>query len=200
MNYIKILLKRFPPLANDLISYMSIRNAVPDVPFEKMYKCDQQFRLRRARDHRRSWATIDGQLWLQFVATGGHSVTQNTPRMSYTVNRPCYDYNFKSYCTRINCIYNHTCIRCGKFHPSVYCQQSFNNFAILVAIQLDHHTLHIDIHQICGWKARLYNQLTAILMPRELGKTLIFVLSQKLPYFLDSHSVYTKCKIKMFLK
>jgi hypothetical protein len=63
-------------------------------------------------------------LWLQFVATGGHSVTQNTPRMSYTVNRPCYDYNFKSYCTHINCIYNHTCIRCGKFHPSVYCQQS----------------------------------------------------------------------------
>ena len=165
-----------------------------------MYKYDQQFHLRKTRDHRRSWATIDDQLWLQFVAIGGHSVAQNTPRMSYTVNRPWYDSNFKSYCTRINCIYNHTCIRCGKFHPSVYCQQSFNNFAILVAIQLDHHTLHIDIHQICGWKARLYNQLTAILMPRELGKTLIFVLSQTLPDLLDSNSVYTKCKIKTFLK
>jgi hypothetical protein len=45
LNYIKILLKRFPALANDLISYMSIiRSAVPDVPFEKMYKYDQQFR------------------------------------------------------------------------------------------------------------------------------------------------------------
>ena len=77
LNYIKILLKRFPALANDLISNMSIiRNAVPDVPFVKMYKYDQQFRLRMARDHRRSWSTIDGQLWLQFVATGGHSVTQ----------------------------------------------------------------------------------------------------------------------------
>jgi hypothetical protein len=70
LNYIKILLKRFPALANDLISYMSIiRSAVLDVPFEKMYKFDQQFRLRMARDHRRSWATIDGQT--QFVATGG---------------------------------------------------------------------------------------------------------------------------------
>ena len=35
-NYKKILLKGFPALANDLISYMSIiRSAVPDVPFEK---------------------------------------------------------------------------------------------------------------------------------------------------------------------
>jgi hypothetical protein len=58
LNYIKILLKRFPALANDLISYMSIiRSAIPDVPFKKMYKYDQQFRLRMARDHRRSWAT-----------------------------------------------------------------------------------------------------------------------------------------------
>ena len=123
------MLKTFPALANDLISCMSIiRSAVPDVPFEKMYKYDQQFRLRMARDNRRSWATIDGQLWLQFVATGGHSVAQNTPRMPYTVNKPCYDYNFKSYCTRINCIYNHTCIRCGKFHPSVSCPKSFNTF------------------------------------------------------------------------
>ena len=76
----------------------------------------------------RSWATIDGQLWVQFVATGGHCVTQSTPRMSYTVNRPCYDYNLKSYYTRINCIYNHTWIRCGKFQPSVYCPQLFNTF------------------------------------------------------------------------
>jgi hypothetical protein len=36
LNYKKILLKGFPALANDLISYMSIiRSAVPDVPFEK---------------------------------------------------------------------------------------------------------------------------------------------------------------------
>jgi hypothetical protein len=86
------------------------------------------YHLKKMYKYDRSWATIDGQLWLQFVATGGHSVAQSTPRMSYIVNRPCYDYNFKSYCTRINCIYNHTCIRCGKFHPSVYCPQSFNTF------------------------------------------------------------------------
>ena len=34
-NYIKILLKKIPALANDLISYMFIiRSSVPDVPFE----------------------------------------------------------------------------------------------------------------------------------------------------------------------
>ena len=96
MNYIQILLKIFPALVNDLISYMSIiRSAIPDVPFEKCTRMTQQFRLRMARDHRRSWAIIDGQLWLQCVATGGYSVTQSTPCMSYTVNRPCYDYNIK---------------------------------------------------------------------------------------------------------
>ena len=52
-----------------------------------------------------------------------------------------------------------------------------------MTIQLDHQTLNIDIHQIGGWKARLYNQLTAILMPRELRKTLILVLGQTLPDF-----------------
>jgi hypothetical protein len=81
LNYIKKLLKKIPALANVLISYMFIiRSAVPNVPFEKMY--DQQFRLRMTRDHRRSWATIDGQFWLQFAATGGHSVTQSTPKTS----------------------------------------------------------------------------------------------------------------------
>jgi hypothetical protein len=112
-----------------------------------------------------------------------------------------FNFAFCSYCTRIDCIYI-------IIHVSVVV--TFTNrfivnshliiFAILVTIQLDHQTLHIDIHQICGWKARLYNQLTSIIMPRELGKTLIFVLSQTLPDILDSNSVYTKCKIKMFLK
>ena len=26
----------------------------------------------------------------------------------------------------MNCIYNHTCIRCGRFHPLVHCPQSVN--------------------------------------------------------------------------
>ena len=43
-------------------------------------------------------------------------------------------------------------------------------FAILVAIQIDHQTLHTYIQQTYGWKARLYNQLTTIDMPREQGK------------------------------
>jgi hypothetical protein len=177
---------------------MSItRSAATNVPFEKMYKYDQQFRLRMARDHRRSWATIDGQLWLQFVATGGHSVTQNTPRMSYTVNQRVM--------TIISKVIVHVYIVYIIIHVSVvvnFTHRFIVNshlilFAILVTIQLDHQTLHIDIHQICEWKARLYNQLTAIIMPRERGKTLIFVLGQTLPDVLDSSSVYTKCKIKM---
>ena len=104
-----------------------IRGAISDVPFEKLYKYDQQFRLRMARDHTRSWAVIDGQLWLQFVATGNHVAYSNTARAA--LNRPCYDYNFKTYCTRMNCMFIHTCIRCGKFHPIVYCplaQFSYN--------------------------------------------------------------------------
>jgi hypothetical protein len=165
---------------------------------KKMY--DQQFRLILARDHRRSWTTIECQLWLQFAATGGHSVTQNTPRMSYTVNRPCYDYNFKSYCTCINCIYNHTCIRCGKFHPSVYCQQLFNTFRKPGSYRVRPPNIAHRYSPNMRMENRLYNQLTAIIIPRELGKILILVLGQTLPDFLDSNSVYTNYKIKMFLK
>jgi hypothetical protein len=56
------------------------------------------------------------------------------------------------------------------------------------------------IYSIWHTRCVLCYTVTAIIMPRELGKTLIFVLGQTLPDFLDSNSVYTKCKIKMFLK
>lgn len=115
----KILLQRFPDLANELISYMTIIRGA-SVPFENVYKYDKQFLLRKARDHMRVRDVIDGQLWLQFIAVGINHV-QQTSSTSHTVNKPCYDYNFKGVCTRMNCIYSHSCIRCSQFHPLMYC-------------------------------------------------------------------------------
>ena len=100
----KILLQRFPELANELISYMTF---IRGVPFENVYKFDMQFRLRKARDHMRAWDVIDGQLWLQFIAVGINHVPQTSSYTSHTVISPCYDYNFKAVCTRMNCVYSH---------------------------------------------------------------------------------------------
>lgn len=66
-----------------------------------------QFRLRKARDHMRAWDVIDGQLWLQFIAVGINHVPQTSSYTSHTVISPCYDYNFKAVCTRMNCVYSH---------------------------------------------------------------------------------------------
>ncbi|CAC5407839.1 unnamed protein product [Mytilus coruscus] len=83
LNYMKILLQRFPDLANELITYMTIIRRA-SVPFENVYKYDKQFRLRKARDHMRAWDVIDGQVWLQFIAVGIKHVQQTSSYTSHS--------------------------------------------------------------------------------------------------------------------
>jgi hypothetical protein len=75
-NFSKILIQKHPLLASDLLTYMSIiRDAVADTPFERMYQYDRQFRLRVAQNHIKSWAQIDGFLWLHFIAKCAQGVS-----------------------------------------------------------------------------------------------------------------------------
>ena len=116
INYAKVIIERHPLLASDLYSYMSIiRGASTDAPFSRVYMYDQQFRLRISVNQTRSWSQIDGNLWLRFIAKGALG------SQSVSQQRPCYDYNFKKSCFRYNCIYKHTCFKCGGFHPAVIC-------------------------------------------------------------------------------
>ena len=78
-----------------------IRGAVA----ERIYQYDRQFRLRVAQNHIKSWAQIDGFLWLQFIAKGAQGVSNAAVHDNLT--KPCFNYNFKGVCHRFNCIYKH---------------------------------------------------------------------------------------------
>ena len=123
LNYAKVLTEKHSLLAGDLFMYMSIiRGALSDATFDRVYTYDQQFRLRVSLNPTRSWAQIDGVLWLRFVAKGASGM----PIQNVNINsqqKPCFDFNFKKGCFRFNCIYRHLCIKCNGIHPAVLCSQ-----------------------------------------------------------------------------
>lgn len=99
----------------ELLKYMTvIRGAAVNNPIQRWATYDIQFRLRMSRDPSRSWATIDGHLWLSCGLSGDLSATSLT-------SGPCYEYNFKGFCARLNCGYSHTCIKCKVQHPASNC-------------------------------------------------------------------------------
>jgi hypothetical protein len=100
INNANVMIDRHHLLAGYSLSYMSIiRGAVVDAHFNRVYQCDQQFRLRIAYNQTRTMSQIDGNLWLQFIARGtpdnGSSTTAQFPVSS---QKPCYDFNFKKGC------------------------------------------------------------------------------------------------------
>ena len=118
-NYSKVLIQRHPSLASDLFTYMSlIRGATSDAPFDRIYQYDRQFRLRVSQNHTKSWAQIYTFLWLQFIAKGAQGVVYPMNSSSY---QPCYNYNFKGECKRMNCTFRHNCMKCSLMHPAMFC-------------------------------------------------------------------------------
>ena len=99
----------------ELLIYMTIiRGAAMNNPIHKWLEYDTQFRLRMSKDPSKNWATIDGHLWLSCGLFGDLSaVTQYAA--------PCYEYNFKGVCSRPNCAYAHTCMKCRVTHPACTC-------------------------------------------------------------------------------
>ena len=117
ISYSQVLIERHPHKASELFSYIAIiRSAASQCSIEKWYTYDQQFRLRVARDHTKSWGCIDSQLWLQFVALG-------IQKPQIQTNNKCYDFNFKGECHRYNCVYKHICIKCSMNHPALLCRK-----------------------------------------------------------------------------
>ena len=67
-----------------------------------------------------AWNSIDGELWLRFIATSvGRS--KSIPPQRTKTNLYCYDYNYKGSCSKLNCTYKHACLECQLQHPSIYC-------------------------------------------------------------------------------
>ena len=132
-----------------------IRGAVSDAPFEKVYHYDQQFRLRISQNPTKSWSQIDGNLWLRFIAKGA-SGGQVTPAVSVqSLQKPCFDFNFKKGCFRSNCIFKHSCLKCNGMHPSVLC----NSFK--TSYNFNQHTV-----RKMAPRSGVQNQIRPMLPPR----------------------------------
>ncbi|KAJ8303595.1 hypothetical protein KUTeg_019991 [Tegillarca granosa] len=76
---------------------------------------DEQFRLRKAVDPSSSWGQVDTELWLKYML--------DTVQPSYpqTGHSKCFEFNYKSTCSRHLCNYQHSCIRCSGDHPITTC-------------------------------------------------------------------------------
>lgn len=115
INYIIIYSGKHKDKTIDLLKYMAIiRGAAINNPIHKWLEYDTQFRLRMSKEPTKNWATIDGHLWLSCGLAGDLSAVAQAAA-------PCYEYNFKGVCSRLNCSYAHTCIKCKVSHPASTC-------------------------------------------------------------------------------
>lgn len=117
INFIIVYIQKHSEKMSDILRYLTIiRETATSNPLQKWLSYDEQFRLRMSKDPTKSWANIDGHLWLMCALTG-NMVTKEQKSMS------CYDFNFKGFCIKTNCFYTHTCIRCNMGHPILTCGQ-----------------------------------------------------------------------------
>ena len=119
INFISIYIEKHPEKVVDLLKYLVIiRDTASDNQIQKWIAYDQQFCLRMSKNPHKSWSTIDGHLWPICGLTG--SAYNKDPSTS---NSACYDYNYKGFCSRMNCFYSHLCIKCSMSHPINACSQ-----------------------------------------------------------------------------
>ncbi|VDH91302.1 Hypothetical predicted protein [Mytilus galloprovincialis] len=117
----------------ELLKYMSVvRLGAKKNPNNLGWKLyDEQFRLRKALDPASSWAIVDSELWLLYMADS--SGTQNLEVVSsgyntFSANRnvnkksKCYAFNYNGKCFNSFCQYSHACIQCHGVHSVINCQ------------------------------------------------------------------------------
>lgn len=127
LNYMSVLIENHPNKAGELIRYMTIiRNVADEIPSSRWIMYDQQFRLRVSRNPSRVWSSIDGELWLRFISTPVARINQ-TPRANIP-EACCYDFNYKGFCRRKNCIFRHSCLKCRMQHPSKNCTSNMGSY------------------------------------------------------------------------
>ena len=120
INNANVMIEKHPLLAGYLLSYMSIISGyVVDASFNSADQYDQQFRLRIAYNQTRTWSQIDGNIWLQFIAKGALGNRSSTAaQFPVSSQKPRYDFSFKKGCFKTNCLFKHSCIKCGGMHSS----------------------------------------------------------------------------------
>ncbi|VDI70629.1 Hypothetical predicted protein [Mytilus galloprovincialis] len=92
---------------------------------------DEQYRLKKAREPSGSWGKLDSEYWMWYMQSTSVQLEGQAPnqasnsRALYTnqtaTTSRCYSFNFDGVCNKPNCIYNHSCLRCGLHHPIISC-------------------------------------------------------------------------------
>ena len=125
MIFMSIYLMKYQDQAFQLLNYLKQkRPAVNKHPGDGCISYDEQFRIRKAIDHKAQWGQIKTTLWLTIVGAGLDEKTDtqstnqapskmiNVPHQS-KVGLPCFDYN-AGFCRWKDCKYMHVCALCKR--------------------------------------------------------------------------------------
>ena len=131
-----IYLERHPDRTQELLRYSEIiRFACRKFGGFGWRTYDVEFRTQQALNPTRSWATIDGVLWLEIftpsasgsspfrVSAFNRQPPLNSPRTATNQQqRVCFPFNSRAGCFRENCMYQHICSLCrAKGHNRFSC-------------------------------------------------------------------------------
>ena len=119
LNFVQIYIQKHPAKAGELLKYLAIiREIGLSNPIQKWLRYDGQFRLRMSVCPERSWAAIDGHLWLVCNLNGENNQSRQYGKMPAG---HCFDFNLKGFCAKSNCLYKHSCMNCSGSHPRYLC-------------------------------------------------------------------------------
>lgn len=140
--FMDVYLVRHPEKTHDMLIYLEkIRTAATRYGGTGWKTYDEQFRLRLARDPAKSWAVMDGELWVTIFtasSTGTAAMSHNIAPSQFkgypqsqnnlVKTKTCFKFNRLqgNQCTQKNCQYLHICNACKKNHPLSSCNLRFN--------------------------------------------------------------------------
>lgn len=121
--FMHVYLSAHPQDAIGMLKYMyTIRLGAKRVSGLRWKLYDEQFRMRKSKNTKKEWSTIDQELWLLYMYsdhdTGATSDLGRQNRAANTLK--CYNYN-NGFCNRNPCQYAHRCLKCSGFHPIKNC-------------------------------------------------------------------------------
>jgi hypothetical protein len=135
-TFMAIFMERHPSRTAELFRYMElIRFAFKKFGGFGWRAYDIEFRTQQSVNPARSWAVMDGVLWLQiFTPSSATSSPFRTPPQNQRSTpygnvpsqgrRICFSFNSRAGCTRQSCSYPHACQSCGsKGHSKFACSR-----------------------------------------------------------------------------
>ena len=115
MIFIQVMLMKNTSLASDLIQYMHTIRLAARRSSTGWIVYDKLFRRKLSQYQSSKWSVLDGELWLLAM----------TPQIHQPLfkQQPCFHFNNKGFCPKVNCPYQHLCKTCKGAHSSNLCKQ-----------------------------------------------------------------------------